>query len=51
MIFIKSMRFGLAVSVPLVVGNNAIAQQRGDYDGWSMGPNMILFYWNDKNAH
>ena len=36
MISIKAIRFGLAVSVPLIVGNNALAQQRGGYGGWGM---------------
>jgi putative membrane protein len=41
MISIKTIRFGMAAFLPVAVGNNALAQQRGGYGNWGMGPDMM----------
>jgi putative membrane protein len=41
MIFIKSLLLGLTASLPLSLASNVFAQQRGDYCGWGMGPDMM----------
>ncbi len=41
MLSIKSLLLGLTASLPLSLASNVFAQQRGDYDGWGMGPGMM----------
>ena len=41
MIPIKSLLLGLTASLPLSLASNVFAQQRGDYGGWSIGPDMM----------
>lgn len=42
MISIKTLLFGLTVSLPSAIASNTFAQQRNDYGGLGMGPGMMV---------